>query len=713
MEKGPIPSRESYLDAVFAEGGYLSRAFAGYKPRAGQVAFARAVDAAIAGRKHLISEAGTGTGKSFGYAVPASYVASTTGKQTVIVTANIALQEQIAKKDLPFLQKIAPWDFTYAMMKGRSNYLCVSRYYDTKAEEATGKAQRYETADQRRHLQVVQDWASDSIRAGLEGATGDSSELPFEPDPLVWRKFSVSADECKKSKCRYAGECFSQRAMQNARGASVIVTNYHLLFASLAVYRETGIDIVLPPAETIILDEAHKAPDIARDCFGFKITEGGLKRIARRVDKHLDKKQPNRFERIGDAITDTATYYFGAMASLASDRRRYNSRLDGNYQQSELGPWGELDEALARARAELNAVHGEIMFDLDELKERGEGMTEEAGDLEDVIADIEIDMSRMQAIQAGIGEAMRPLEAPSHVFFLEGGERGVALCSKLIRSSDALRPNLFQKRTGTRTPDGGVIVGPEVTVIATSATIQTEGSFRYIADELGCDTYSSLVADSPFDWERQALFVVPSGLPDPKDDTFPDAVAKTIGRVIRIADGRTLGLFTSRRVLAHTYDAIVGQCREMGIRLMRQGDAPRTKLIAEFKADVRSVLLGTESFWAGVDVPGESLSCVVIDRLPFATPEDPVLAALAAKDDAWFFKYSLPRAIIQFKQGFGRLIRSLECRGAVVCCDNRLTGKRYGKQFLKAIPNVPKSTRLEAIGEFLHPAPPAPWDAVQ
>jgi ATP-dependent DNA helicase DinG len=690
-----IPAPDRYIDAVFGEFGYLSRAFPRYRPRPGQIALAQAVDRAIGQRTHLLAEAGTGVGKSLGYATPASYWAALRGRPVVIVTANIALQEQIVTKDLPLLQRIVPWHFTFALLKGRNNYLCADRYYKHKAETFAKQTTREPTAEYRRQLPIVEDWAAASIEAGVARETGDVSELPFEPLHALWQRFSVGSDECKGKRCKHARDCFPNAASELARQSMVIVTNYHMLYAHLAVYLNIGKDVVISPFEVAILDEAHRAADIARDVFGFKVTQETLRRFGRKVDE-ADRS----------LLESASAQFFFAMGALARNRDRYKSRLTGDFVFEERNAWKQLSERLDTVRRTLSTRATVLQLEFETLSAAGYGLSDEAGELADRLGEAENLRDHANTAKERLAHAMTPTEHPDEVFFVEEDEKGrISIGSKLITPSLVLTPGLFDKHA----VDSSGQVGPRVAVIGTSATLATSEGFGFVAGELGCETYDALLAPSPFDFPNQCLFISPAGMPDPNAPEFPAAVADAFARIVDLAGGRTLGLFTSHRMLQTTFDALVPLCIDLDITLLRQGDAPRTKLIAQFKEDITSVLLGTESFWAGVDVPGEALSVVVIDRLPFPTPADPVLDVLASKDDRWFQHYSLPRAMIAFKQGFGRLIRSLECRGVVVCLDNRIALKRYGKDFLRSMPpGIPKSTRLEAIGEWLYPELPEP-----
>ncbi len=720
-----VPPRDRYIDAVFGEGGYLSHEFAGYTPRVGQVALARAVDHAIAERTHLLAEGPTGTGKSLAYAAPASYYAWHTGKPVIICTANIALQEQIVNKDLPLLQRIVPWPFTFALLKGRNNYLCEDRL-DTYETELKANRVHHYSSDESGQARVVLDWARTSHDEGAGIATGDVSELPFEPLHTVWKQFSVSSDECKKDHCIYKDRCFANAALEEARQAKVIVTNYHMLFAHLSVFKSSGLDLVLPPFEMVVMDEAHKAADIAREFFGFKITVETVRRLGRRAAKMNPV--------VGGTVDGGATLLFHAMSGLKNDPKRYKARLTGDYTNEERDAWYQLSSGLTLATKEFSdqvvaltaSVNecarrykdklDEVFGDVDRLDEKGRAVQRELKDLRKELGNAESDFTRCVSVHSDLGEAMDPKGHLERVYFLEEDEKKrITMSSKYVDVGQVLNEWLFNKVSAWRGPHGEEVRGNRTTVVATSATIATNGtSFDYIAKELGVPNgYHELVAQSPFDWQTQCLFIVPRDMPEPNAPEFRDAVARTIERAILLAGGRTLALFTSRRVLEHTYDVIHGPCARNKINVLKQGQEPRTKLIARFKEDVSSVLLGTESFWAGVDVPGEACSVVIIDRLPFPTPDDPVLDVLSSRDRDWFFRYSVPRAMIAFKQGFGRSVRSSACHKVVICLDARLSTKRYGRDFLRSLPpGLPKSTRLEALVEWLNPPPPEAWDAI-
>jgi ATP-dependent DNA helicase DinG len=635
-----------YIDGIFGPHGLMSKAFEGYEPRSGQIALARMVDRAIADRRHLVAEAPCGIGKSYAYCVPAIRHATQNGRKVVVATANIALQEQLHTKDIPALAGLLPWPFKHSLVKGRSNYLCVSKWQDEQAGSSLKSRRSKMDRDQYRR---ILSWARRT-------ATGDMSELDFAPQPGVWHLFSSTADECKGQDCGSRFDCFAERAREEAAGSHILVTNYHLLFAHLQVRMMTGKDLILPEFDVVVCDEAHKAADIARDFFGFRIAEGSV-RFASRLLGRLGMSEEY------DAIDSLSIEFF-------HDLRRF--RKSGAYRTrfrspSPIRSWQPLKDALLDIRAKfLSQAFGLV----------------DAGRADEKAA-----LMRASATAgkiAGNLESAMTVADPEMVYFIEEGQGGsVALMGKPIFVAPVLASELFAKVRS---------------VVATSATLAVGGSFSHTIGELGMPDPMTLAVDSPFDFGRQAIMVIPEGMPDPVGDGFPKAVAEAVERTIGFADGRTLCLFTSYRNLEEAWNRVSADPRH---RILKQGDKPRIALIDEFRSDIHSVLLGTESFWAGVDVPGEALSCVVMDRLPFQTPDDPVLNAISERDEDWFMSHSVPKAVMAFKQGFGRLIRRATDRGVVVVLDRRIVTKPYGRKFLLSIPDVRKSKRLESVRVFL------------
>ncbi len=632
-----------YLNEVFGAAGLLAQRFPGYEPRDGQVALARMVDQAMREGRHALGEGPCGTGKGVAYGVPAVWHAHHGKKRVVIATANIALQEQLVTKDLPLLAEVLPWKFTFTLLKGRNNYLCLDRMAES---EARGELAGLVQDEMERQVQQLVAWAGQTT-------TGDVSEVRFVPLPLAWSRFSVGSDDCKGDGCHFRETCFSERAKAAAAEADIVVTNYHLLFAHLAVRRETGLDLVLPTFDFLVLDEAHEAADIARDFFGFSVSEYTITRLARAADERGKKK-------LGEELRREAADFFGVAARCARSPA-YKCRL----------------------KSPMLPVPARLLGALGHLATHAAAVEEDESEERDKRAKARLVRRQAEVAAARLRE-VTGLSDSNKVYFIDLDGKGRAkLGGKPIQVADLLRAELFERTES---------------VSLVSATMTTAGTFDFIRGEVGAPADAlELVAESPFDFEKQALLIVPEGLPDPRESGFIDAVAAAVKQVIDACNGRTLGLFTSYRNLNAVYERI----SRNGHRVLRQGELPRTELTRIFKEDVSSVLLGTESFWTGIDVPGEALTGLVIDKLPFPNMDDPVVDAICARDRRAFDGYLVPRAIILLRQGVGRLIRSQKDVGVAVILDRRIAEKAYGRRFLRSLPPMLTSRKLDSIARFL------------
>jgi len=635
-----------YISEVFGDGGLFASRFPGYEMREGQVALARMVDEAMSGGRHALGEGPCGTGKSVAYAVPAVYRAHHEKKRVVIATANIALQEQLVRKDLPMLASVLPWSFSFALLKGRNNYVCLDRRAES---EARGELRGLYYDDQQRQVDDVLAWTEAT-------KTGDVSELPFIPHAQVWSKFSVGSDECKGEGCPFRDDCFAERAKGLAQDADLVVTNYHLLFAHLALRAETGQDLVLPAFDLLILDEAHEAAEIAREFFGFTVSEQTFARLAT-VAADLGNQQ------LAGELRQEAQRLFTTLGSYARSPR-YKRRLKEPGFASDAGLQRALGRLVTLATAKAT----------DELADKKERATARNAAKNAVIAG------------ARVAEGLALSDA-GKVYWLDVDPKGrTKLRGKPIDVSALLREELFARC-------------PSVSLV--SATLTTSGTFDFVRREVGVpEDALEVIAETPFDFAAQALLVVPERLPDPRDADFIDEAARIFQHVVDACGGRTLGLFTSYRNLNAVYDRLDGRDH----RVLRQGDLPRAELTRIFKEDTGSILLGTESFWTGIDVAGEALTGLVIDKLPFPPPDDPVIDAICERDPRAFDNYLVPLAIIALRQGVGRLIRCKTDVGVAVILDKRIAEKGYGKKFLKSLPPMLTTRRVENIGRFLEEA---------
>lgn len=611
------------------------------------------------------------SGKSVAYLVPAIEHAVKTGSRALVVTANIVLQEQIVNKDLPMLRATLPLRFDFGLAKGRSNYLCLETLDDATAERALMGGRAGEEG-----LDAVIEWASRT-------EAGDLSELPFEPKPALRRLFTISSEDCLGSSCPRKDDCFPNRARARLQQAQIVVANYHLFFSDMQVRAMSdGEARILPDFDVLILDEAHRCADIARDFFGFRITPGSVRWAARLLSGSPGKGGRGETPEIDEELKGR----LGRAADRFFDELREHARSE---------------EYKARLRRANVARHEEICALLKQAAERYEqaasiGELDAAGRKK-----LRNASSRCFAIEIAIGLAMNPDATRGAALFVETdeGSSRVALCSKQIDVSKRLRESVFESPSIRST-------------IATSATLTTgepsrSDAFDFVIDETGATAARTLAVPSPFDFAGRALLVVPEEFDVclPNERKYAEQCARLFAQICRLAGGRTLGLFTTRRAMDLAYDVAndeVGRLDTLGLVVMKQGQAPRSELVRRFREDVSSVLIGTASFWEGVDVQGEALSCVAIDKLPFPPPDDPVLDALDARDKDAFANHMLPRALIAFKQGFGRLIRTKTDRGVVVCFDRRIVEKGYGKKFLNSLPpGVRVSRRLEDVRDFL------------
>lgn len=631
------------VEALFSPTGPLSRP--GFEVRPGQVKLARAIYEAAAHQHHLLAEGPCGIGKSKAYGVPAAYLASH-GKKVLIVTASIALQEQLIKKDLPALQQELAdtfGDWSFAIMKGKSNYACKEQMPQADEEGLS--------ADDRNAFRTVATWSRAT-------KTGDKSELLIKPSELVWGRFSTSSEACPGKKCAQYKECFATKARNEAAKADVIVTNYHMFFLNMA-YGGT----ILPQADVVIMDEGHEAADIARDLLGFRISFHTFARYARDAKKRGATAEAMLIEQAATSVFSTLLRFH--------DSGHYATML--RYPAPPMGADELLQavQAYAKACPKSHLIH----HALSAATRLVDGLN-----IVDENCVYSIDVKESQRVDQRTNQRYRSAALQARYV-----QPGPVLAEKLWAAYDA--------------------------VIAVSATITTAGKFDFARRELGAPTTAGeLSVETPFNFEEQAMIITSNPLTTPETNHpgFPDAVARTLLEVIEACQGRTLGLFTSYKALNHAYEAILREVSrwpaDVRPRILRQGDAPPGQLADAFKRDVHSVLLGTASFWTGIDVPGEALTGLVIDKLPFGSPDDPVTTRISEGDRNAFQNFMVPKAILMFRQGVGRLIRSQADVGVVVIVDKRVSTKGYGKQFLKSLPPMVAGAGTRSIAGFLERA---------
>jgi ATP-dependent DNA helicase DinG len=647
--------KELSLYQFFGPGGLLSRTHAAYEFRRGQLQMAQAVEEAIEEKRHLIVEAGTGTGKTLAYLVPVIR----SGKRVIISTGTKNLQEQLIYKDIPFLEQAlypnGEGKLSVCYMKGRANYLCRKKLYDLTDQPVLSGLEEIE------HYRAIAAWEKTT-------QTGDRAELASIPEAsALWHKLDARSDTCLGQKCSSWDKCFITEMHRRASESDIIIVNHHLFFADLAIKQqaEGAPDAgILPEVGAVIFDEAHELEDVAGSYFGVSVSNARVDEICRDVEQSLQRNHLYTAQ------------LSGALKSLREHSQIFFSLL----------PAGEGRFAFENRR-EFLEENGEEFMGLQQALGR---LGSELENLPTKPEEIFNFTRRTQELHFQLGFLMES-ENKNTVFWIErrrfGRDRSnVFLQATPIDVAPILKTCLFD------TLDCAVL---------TSATLAVGHGFEYMKRRLGLEHGRELVLPSHFDYPNQAILYVPPDLPDPRTPQFVAKAADQIRRLLEITQGRAFVLFTSYAQMNEIHQRLLG---ELDFPVLLQGDAPKSALLEEFRLTPHAVLFGTSSFWQGVDVQGEQLSCVIIDRLPFAVPSDPVVAARVKAIDAEggnaFFQYQVPAAVITLKQGFGRLIRSLHDRGLLALLDNRILKKTYGRVFVESLPNYRRTTEIRQVEEF-------------
>ena len=655
----PSKLREASLYNFFAPGGLLSRTHPAYEFRRGQLQMAQAVEQALAERRHLIVEAGTGTGKTLAYLLPVIR----SGKRVIISTGTKNLQEQLFHKDIPFLEQAlfpnGEAKLSVCYMKGRNNYLCRKKLYDLTGQPVLSGLEEIE------QYRAIAAWEQTT-------RTGDRAELASLPEAsALWHRLDARAEACLGQKCSSWEKCFITEMHRRAMESDIIIVNHHLFFADLAIKQqaEYAPDAgILPEVGAVILDEAHELEDVAGSYFGVAVSNARIEELCRDVESSLQKNHQLSASLAGavKSLRDRSMFFFAVL------------------------PQGEGRFAFENRR-EFLEENGDEFLGLQQSLQR---LISEFENLSPKPEEAFTFARRAQELQVQLGFVMES-EDRNTVFWIERRRGGrdrmnVFLQATPIDVAPILKTCMFDKLE---------------CAVLTSATLAVGGGFAYVRRRLGLEYAREVVLPSHFDYENQALFYVPPDLPDPRTPQFAAKASERIRRVLEITRGRAFVLFTSYAQMKDVYQRLLG---ELEFPMLLQGDAPKSALLEEFRLTPNAVLFATSSFWQGVDVQGEQLSCVIIDRLPFAVPTDPVVAARVKSVDAEggnaFFQYQVPAAVITLKQGFGRLIRSLHDRGLLVLLDNRLLKKQYGRVFVESLPNYKKTTDISAVEQWFHPA---------
>ncbi len=674
------------IEDFFAPEGILAAEFAGYEYRPQQQEMALKITEVFNNKQHLLVEAGTGTGKSFAYLVPSMLYAADTDEQVVVSTNTINLQEQLIEKDIPQLKEILGLDCQAVLAKGRSNYLCL-RKLNQYQKQGQFASEEYE------ELQRINQWLRES-------QTGCRSDLSFSVAGDLWSEICSETRSCPSYRCPFYEQCFFMLARANLQEADLLVVNHHLLFADVALRGRgnfTDDPAVLPPYERVIFDEAHNLEEIATTYLGSRIShqeiidtvqafydpaeQDGLLMQLRANSSYLPEEAKKEVrQKVDSQLT-------GLAAGILDQARKLPSQVDDLFSGSKL----RLTEPIRKQEywSEVLAVELEnLRLELKQLRKR-------VAELLILLTELEGEAAELETLSVLIGNRLETLKVGSeviaeivneprdnYVYWLEKWEAGYSLHSAPLDIADKLQANLLDNlKSG----------------IFTSATLSVNNSFDFIIENLGLpvENVETLQVGSPFDYSQQLEVGVVRNLPAPDSDNFVARVTEAVGKIIQANAGRCLVLFTSYYRLNKVQAGLSARLADLNLdALLYQGQKPRQQLIEEFKTTDRAVLLGTDSFWEGVDIPGDKLNCLVIVKLPFLVPSEPVIEAkletITEQGNNSFQEYMLPKAVIRFRQGCGRLIRTKGDQGWLFILDNRVLTKNYGRLFLSSLPGREK-----------------------
>jgi len=675
------------VDAVFASDGPLARTLTAFEPRDGQRRMAAAVAGTLDEGGVLLVEAGTGTGKTLAYLVPAIL----SGQRVVVSTGTKNLQEQIYTKDLPLLARVLPVSFSATCMKGRGNYLCLQRYETFKESPAL------RTDVDRVHFALIEAWADTTD-------SGDRAEIEELPDDLpFWPQIAATSDTCAGSTCPRFADCYVTRMRQRAAEADVVIVNHHLLCADAAI-RHHAFGEVIPESPALVIDEAHQLEDVATQHFGVAVSNYRVEALVDDAELVLRRAELARETR--DALQRATLSVHGAGRAFfqAVGECALQASAGGAAPLPGAGPaWAGASRAVAAATARMPAARrapglfdDRVRVTADTLAPAGEaglGLLHALGSLADAVgrgAQVPDEAAALGRRAGALRDELRVVlraDDPAYVFFVETRGSGTFLRALPIEVSGIVRELVLDRARST---------------ILTSATLTVGGAFDYVKARLGVGESRDVVLPSEFDHARQAILYLPRRMPDPRQPDFTARAADEVIGILERTEGRAFVLFTSYASLGAVRERVA---RALPYPLLTQGTAPRGVLLETFKRTPNAVLFATSSFWQGVDVVGDALSCVIIDKLPFASPGDPIVAArleaIAARGGDPFGSLQVPLAILTLLQGLGRLLRHRDDRGVLAILDPRIQTMGYGRRFLASLPPAPITRELDDIARFM------------
>lgn len=689
---GTAPDLVSQVEQIFSATGLLAKA-SNFEYRPQQQEMAVAVAKALRQKELLLVEAGTGVGKSLGYLIPAILYATTEKKKAVISTHTINLQEQLTEKDLPMLAKLMPVPFTFTMLKGRGNYLCSRRLH-----KAMQQSQSLFTSPEREELARIYEWSKKTTDGSL-------SDFEIEPDAKVWDQVCSERGLCAPSLCGHQSDfakdndiCFFQRARKRILSSDVIVLNHTLFFTLLGGMGESDNDGILFKNDFVIFDEAHTVEHVASRHIGLSVSSAQLRYSLNRLWNPRTKKGLLAMLRQGPAVQlvadllEQGAQFFEA-AESACDELHQQQRSSASGKQIEFGGAGRNWTELRIRRPEL--VTDSLTLPIQRLREAVSQLVKMSEDKE--MGQELVECNRR------LGELRDELvtflnqSAQDHVYWVERSgktQKNLTLNAAPVDVANFLRSTLFGSGTSVIMTSATLAVSA-VESRSNSSKQKTGGSgLEYFAKRVGGQEATLLQVGSPFDYEKQMKLFVAGKMPDPREAGYREALVRWIEHFIRQSHGKAFVLFTNFKLMQEIAETMEGTFDKLHLKCFVQGTGtPRSVMLQKFKDDIDSVLFGTDSFWQGVDVPGDALSNVIITRLPFAVPDHPLIEArvenIEARGGNAFFEFSLPEAILKFRQGVGRLIRTKTDCGIVVVLDNRVLTKRYGQAFLDALPKCP------------------------